>query len=115
MRKTKRKRQPVAKPKIHKGDTVIVCKGKDRGQTGEVITVFPEDGRALVQGINKYFRHTRPTQENPHGGRIEKEMPVPLANLMVVGADNTPSRVGIRTNDEGKRVRYLKKTGEELS
>lgn len=114
MRKTKQKRQPVAKPRIRKGDTVIVCKGKDRGQTGEVMKVIPEEGRALVQGVNKYFRHMKPTQQDPHGGRVEKEVPVPLANLMVVGSDNTPSRVGIRVNDDGKRVRYLKKTGEEL-
>jgi large subunit ribosomal protein L24 len=114
MRKTKKKRQPVAKPRIHKGDTVMVCKGKDRGQTGEVLKVLPEEARVLVQGINKKFRHMKPSQKDPHGGRVEKEFPMPLANLMVVGSDNTPSRVGIRINEDGTRVRYLKKTGEEL-
>lgn len=114
MRKTKRKRQPIEKPRIRKGDTVMVCKGKDRGQTGEVLKVIPSEGRALVQGINKYFRHMKPTQQDPHGGRVEKEVPVALANLMVVGSDNTPSRVGIRVNEDGAKVRYLKKTGEEL-
>ncbi len=115
MAKYKKTRQPVKKPKIRKGDTVLVRKGKDRGHVGEVLKVIPEEGRALVQGANRVFRHTRPNEKNPHGGRVHKEVAIPLSNLMLVGADRTPSRVGIKRGTDGKIVRVLKKTGQELS
>ena len=115
MAKFKKKRQPVLKPKIRKGDTVLVRKGKDSGHVGEVLKVIPEEGRALVQGANKVFRHTRPSEKNPHGGRVHKEVPLPLCNLMLVGADRTPSRVGIKRGEDGHPIRVLKKTGQELS
>ncbi len=118
MAKTKKQRQPIRKPRIAKGDTVIVRSGRDAGQTGAVLKVFPARGAALVEGVNVYFRHARPSEKNPQGGRIKKEMPVHLSNLMVVGDDKQPSLVGrkeVDSADGGKRrVRYLKRSGQEL-
>ncbi len=115
MAKKKQTRQPIARPKIRKGDRVLVRKGKDKGEIGEVLRVNPEDGRAIVQGVNKYYRHTKPTQKDPRGGRVHKEMPISMSNLMVVGSDGTASPVKIKRTEDGRRVRVLKRTGEELT
>jgi len=109
---------PVRKPKIKKGDTVVVTAGKDKGKQGEVLRVFPTKARALVQDVNKAFRHSKPTEKNPRGGRIEKEMPIAISNLKVVGSDGSSSRVGVKREDNGKggtkRVRFLKSSGQDL-
>jgi large subunit ribosomal protein L24 len=108
----------VTKPKIKKGDTVLVTAGKDKGKQGEVLRVFPVKARALVQDVNKAFRHTKPTEQNPRGGRVEKEMPIAISNLKVVGSDNVAGRVGIKRVDDGKgstkRVRFVKSSGQDL-
>jgi large subunit ribosomal protein L24 len=108
----------VRKPKLKKGDTVVVTAGKDRGKQGEVLRVFPTKARALVQDVNKAFRHTKPTEKSPRGGRIEKEMPIAISNLKVVGSDSVAGRVGIKRVDDGKggtkRVRFIKSSGQDL-
>ncbi len=117
-RKAKIRTQPVLKPKIKKGDTVVVLTGKDRGKQGEVLRVFPTRARALVQGVNEYDKHSKPSEKDPRGGIVKKEIPIALSNLMVVGGDGTASRVGIRreANEAGKmkRVRFLRKTDQDL-
>jgi large subunit ribosomal protein L24 len=103
---------------MKKGDTVLVTAGKDSGKQGEVLRVFPTRARVLVQGVNMAFRHSKPTEKNPRGGRVEKEMPIAISNLKVVGPDNEAGRVGIKRVEDGKggtkRVRFIKSTGQEL-
>jgi len=97
--------------KIRKGDQVIVLAGKDKGRTGEVLKVMPAEDRAIVRGINMVRRHQRQTQ-NQEGGIIAKEAPIHLSNLAIV-VDGKPTRVGFRV-ENGKKVRYAKRTGEMI-
>jgi large subunit ribosomal protein L24 len=112
---------PKAKSmRVRKDDTVIVTSGKDRGKTGKVLRTEPGKHRVYVEGLNIVKRHTRPrsikdTQKGEAGGIIEQEGPIHVSNVMIVDPqDNKPSRVGIRTTEEGKRQRYLKRTGNAL-
>lgn len=100
--------------RIKKGDTVEILSGADRGKTGKVLFVNREKNRAVVEGIKFMKRHTRPSQNNPQGGIIEREAPVHLSNLMlVVGGKRT--RVGFKRLEDGKKVRYAKSTGETVN
>jgi large subunit ribosomal protein L24 len=101
--------------KIRKGDTVVVKCGKDRGKRGEVMRVDPKDGKVLVQGINRVFKHMRPSRKHPQGGRIQKEMPMAISNVMVVDPKTgLATRVGFRTLSDGTKERFAKKSGETL-
>jgi len=101
--------------RIKKGDTVMVIAGKDKGKSGEVTRVEPAENKAVVTGINVITRHMRPSMANPQGGRITREAPIDMSKLMVVDpTSGKPSRVGVKTLAEGKRVRYAKKSGEQL-
>lgn len=102
----------MAKLHIKKDDTVKVLAGEYKGQTGKVIRVYPEKNKALVEGINVVKKHNKPTAENPQGGITEMEAPVHLSNLMYVDANGDASRVGRKKDDQGKLVRYSKKTQE---
>jgi len=103
----------MAMRKIRKGDEVIVRVGKDRGKRGNVLQVFA-DGRALVEGANVFKKHLRPNpQLGTTGGIVEKELPVPLCNLALYNpATGKGERVGFRTLEDGRKVRYFKSTGE---
>jgi large subunit ribosomal protein L24 len=104
-------------PKLHikKEDTVMVLSGDDRGKTGRVLEVMPKERMAIVEGVNIKTRHSKVTAQNPEGGRIKISAPVPVSKLMVVEPKSgKPSRVGRKTNAEGKLVRVTKKSGEEL-
>ena len=98
--------------KIKKGDKVVVLAGKDKGKTGEVASVSPKDGKAVVDGINIAIRHTKQTQ-NSQGGRQPKAMPIHLSNLAIVDGNGKATRVGFRVED-GTKVRYAKSTGEAI-
>ena len=101
--------------KIRKGDTVEVRAGKDLGKRGEVLRVDPDTGKVLVQGVNQVYKHMRPSRENPQGGRVHKEMPLDISNVMVVDPKtNQPTRVGFRVNADGVKERYAKVSGESL-
>ena len=101
--------------KIRKGDTVVVAVGKDIGKRGEVLRVDSEAGKVLVQGINRVFKHMRPSRRHPQGGRIQKEMFLDISNVMVVDPKlNQPTRVGFRVLPDGTKERYAKKSGESL-
>ncbi len=101
--------------KIRKGDTVEVICGKDVGRRGEVLQVMDADGKVLVQGVNRYFKHMRPSNEHPQGGRIEKEMPMAISNVLVIDPKlDKPTRVGFRVLPDGTKERYAKKSGESL-
>jgi large subunit ribosomal protein L24 len=102
-------------PKIHikKGDTVKVLSGDDKGQTGKVLKVEVKKYRAFVENVNLVSKHTKPNAQNPQGGILKKEASVHISNLMVVEKGQA-TRVGRRLNDNGKLVRYSKKSGEEI-
>ncbi len=98
--------------KLKKGDKVVVLAGKDKGKTGEISSVDPKSGKAVVDGINIAVRHMRQTQTN-QGGRQPKAMPVDLSNLAYVDANGKATRVGFREED-GKKVRFAKTTGDVI-
>ena len=102
----------MAKFHIKKGDTVKVLAGEYKGQTGKVIEMLGEKNKALVEGINVVKKHEKPSASNPQGGIIEKEAPIHLSNLMYVDANGEASRVGRKKDNNGKLVRYSKKTEE---
>ncbi|MHA1158064.1 MAG: 50S ribosomal protein L24 [Alphaproteobacteria bacterium] len=100
--------------KIRKGDNVIVLSGRDKGKSGEVLRMIPRDDRALVRGINLVRRHQRQTAAQ-EGGIISKEMPIHLSNIAIVdGTSGKPTRVGFRFDDDGKKVRFAKRTGDQI-
>ena len=100
--------------KVKKGDKVVVLTGRDKGRTGEVIEVHPEDDRALVRGVNMVKRHQKQTAQQ-EGGIISKEMPIHLSNLAVADPkDGKPTRVGFKIMSDGKRVRIAKRSGVEI-
>ncbi len=98
--------------KIKKGDRVIVLAGRDKGRSGEVLEVRPADDRAVVRGVNVVKRHTRQTAQQ-EGGIISKEMPIHLSNLALADPkDGKASRVGFKTLDDGRKVRFAKRSGD---
>ena len=99
--------------KIRKGDKVIVLSGRDKGRTGEVFEVRPDDSTALVRGVNMVKRHQKQTQ-NQEGGIISKEAPIHLSNIAYLGKDGKPTRVGFKTQADGKKVRIAKSSGAEI-
>ena len=99
--------------KLKRGDTVVVLAGKDRGKTGEITSVDPKAGKAVVDGINMAVRHTRQSQAS-QGGRIPKAMPIDLSNLAMVDGNGKATRVGFRFDEGGKKVRYAKTTGDAI-
>lgn len=118
-----RKKKPEPKGKtmrVRTDDTVIVTSGKDKGKTGKVLRTEPAKRRVYVEGLNIVKRHSRPrsvrdTQKGDSGGIIESEGPIHVSNVKVLDPqDNKPSRVGVRTTDDGRRQRYAKRTGNAL-
>ncbi|MCC6204983.1 MAG: 50S ribosomal protein L24 [Hyphomicrobiales bacterium] len=100
--------------KIRKGDKVVVLAGKDKGRTGEVLSVQPKDDTAIVRGVNQIRRHQKQTQ-NQEGGIITKEAPIHLSNLAIADPkDGKPTRVGFRV-DGDKKVRFAKRSGEVIN
>ena len=98
--------------KLRKGDKVIVLAGKDKGKTGEITSVNPSAGKAVVDGVNMAIRHTRQTQ-TAQGGRLPKAMPIDLSNLAIVDKNGKASRVGFRMEGD-KKVRFAKTTGDVI-
>ena len=102
------------KVKLKKGDKVVVVAGKNKGKTGEIIKVLPTKNRAVVRGINLVKRHTKPTQNNT-GGIIEKEGTINISNIAYLDEkDNKPSRLGFKILEDGRKVRYCKRSGEVI-
>ena len=98
--------------KIKKGDKVVVLAGRDKTRSGEVIKVMPDEGRALVRGVNMVRRHQRQTA-NQEGGIISKEAPIDLSNLALVDPkDGKPTRVGFKILEDGRKVRFAKRSGD---
>ncbi|HEY2881063.1 MAG TPA: 50S ribosomal protein L24 [Pirellulales bacterium] len=100
---------------IRQNDIVQVIAGEDRGVRGKVLKVTPKSGKVVVEGVNRVYKHMQRSQKNPQGGRLSKEMPVDISNIMLVDPQtNKPTRVGVRLTKDGKRERYAKATGGSL-
>jgi large subunit ribosomal protein L24 len=100
--------------KLRKGDKVVVLTGKDKGREGEITSISPKDGKAIVGGINEVVRHTKQSQ-NSQGGRVKKEAPIDLSNIALIDPkDGGPTRVGFRMEGD-KKVRFAKKSGEVIN
>ncbi|MGI9390389.1 MAG: 50S ribosomal protein L24 [Boseongicola sp.] len=98
--------------KLKKGDKVVVLAGKDKGREGEITSVDPRAGKAVVDGVNIAIRHQRQTQ-NDQGGRQPRAMPIDLSNLALLDSNGKPTRVGFRV-DGDKKVRFAKTTGDVI-
>ena len=105
--------------KVHKGDTVLVIAGKDKGAKGKVLKSFPERSRILVEGVNRIKKHTAQSANErgaSSGGIVTQEASIHVSNVMVVASDGTPARIGYRVDEEsGKRVRISKRNGKDIS
>lgn len=100
--------------KLRKGDKVIVLTGKDKGKEGEISSLNPTTGKAIISGVNVAIRHKAQTQ-NSQGGRVPTEMPIQLSNLALIDPkDGGPTRVGFKL-DGDKKVRFAKKSGEVIN
>jgi len=98
---------------VRRGDTVAVIAGRERGKRGKVLRVLPAAGRVLVEKLNMMKKHQRPTQKLRQGGIIEREGPIHLSNVMLVDPQtDKPTRVGVRSLADGKKVRVARRSGE---
>ena len=100
--------------KLKKGDNVLVISGKDKGQEGEIVQVFPADNKVIVNGINTAKKHSKTSRKNKQGGIIDRDMPVHASNLMLVHKGK-PTRVGYKLQADGTKVRIAKRSGEVIS
>ena len=106
----------MAKMHIKSGDEVIVISGKDKGKKGKVLSVFPEKGRAIVEGVAIATKHQKPRRAGDPGGIVKQEASVDASNLMNICAKcNKPARIGRKILENGQKVRYCKKCNEVFS
>jgi large subunit ribosomal protein L24 len=100
--------------KVKKGDKVVVLAGRDKGRAGEVLQVMPKDDRAIVRGINLVKRHQR-ASANKEAGIVSKEATIHLSNLALADPkDGQPTRVGFKILDDGRKVRFAKRSGDVI-
>ena len=105
----------MSKLHIKKGDIVYVNAGNDRGKTGRVVRVIVDKNRAVVEGVNMMSKSVKPSAKHPQGGIVEMEAPIHVSNLNLIDPKTgKPTRVGHRINEQGVKVRYSKKSGEEI-
>lgn len=98
---------------IRVNDTVQVMTGDDSGERGKVISVDHQVGKLIVEGVNRVYKHVRKSQRNPQGGRLSKEMPIQISNVLwVCESCSSPTRTGTRYADDGSKERYCKKCGK---
>ena len=97
------------------GDTVYLNAGDDKGKTGRVLSVLVSKGKAVVEGVNMVSKSTKPSAKHPQGGIVKMEAPINVSNLNLIDPKSgKPTRVGHRVNENGVKVRYSKKSGEEI-
>ena len=125
MPRTKNKRKKLH---VKKGDSVMLTKtitaaegrhDREQGYVGKILKVFPAKERVIVEGVNLRIRHSRPTQQYPQGGRLQREMPIHISNVQPIDSNGEPTRVGRKRIEDpdsgrGRWIRYAKTTGEEL-
>lgn len=101
--------------KIHNGDTVTVISGKDKSVSGKVLSINHKTGTLIVEGVNLAYKHVKPSQKNPQGGRLHKETPIRVSKVMVVcPKTQKPTRVGYRFLDDGSKERFARVSGASL-
>ncbi len=100
--------------KIRKGDRVVVLQGKDRGKEGVVMRAMPKEGKVIVDGVNIARKHQKARKATMQGGIINKDMPIEVSNVAIVGSDGRPTRIGYKINKDGTKVRIDRRTGVEL-
>jgi len=108
-----RKSNKQQKLNVRKGDTVKVMAGDSKGAQGRVLEVIVKERRVLVEGVNMVSKHTKPNAKNTQGGIVKQEAPIHISNVMVIDGKGNTTRVGRRMED-GKLVRYSKKSGEVI-
>ena len=105
--------------KVHKGDTVLVVSGKDKGAKGKVLQAYPDRNKVLVEGVNRIKKHTaisRNERGAQSGGIVTQEAAIDVSNVMVVDSDGNPTRIAYRVDEEsGKKVRVSKRNGKDIS
>ena len=100
---------------IRKDDVVEVVAGDDKGTRAKVLRVLRDKNQVVVEGVNRVYRHLKPSKRNPQGGRISKEMPINASNVMLIDpATNKPTRLGVRYLDDGTKELYAKKSGTRI-
>ena len=100
---------------IKKGDTVVVLSGEDKGKTGKVLKVLREKQRAIVEGVTIVTKSAKPSAKNPQGGFTKIEAPIHISNLSLIDPKSgKPTRIAIKVNEDGKKVRIAKKSGQEI-
>ena len=105
----------LIRPKVKKGDTVVVLSGKDKDHRGKVLRVLPREGKVTVEGANVIKRHTKPTRTAPQGGIVQKPAPFPISKVMVVCPKcSKPSRIRRRVLADGSHVRVCGRCGQEV-
>jgi large subunit ribosomal protein L24 len=101
--------------RIKKGDRVVVLAGKDKGRQGEVLKVLPAEGRVVVQGVQMVKRHLKQSAQNPQGGIVSKEASLDVSNIAHIDPkDGKPTRIGFRFLQDGRKVRFAKRSGEQI-
>jgi large subunit ribosomal protein L24 len=101
--------------KVKKGDRVVVLAGRDKGKQGEVLKVFPTESRVVVQGVMLVKRHQKASPRNPEGGIVSKEASIDISNVAHLDPkDGKPTRVGFKSLEDGRKVRYAKRSGEVI-
>jgi large subunit ribosomal protein L24 len=94
---------------------VMVVTGNDKGVRGRVLSIDHQAGKVIVEGVNKVYKHVRRSQKNPQGGRLSKEMPIDVSNVMLIcPKTNKPTRVGYRFLQDGAKERFAKRSGASL-
>ena len=105
----------MTKLHIKKGDNVIVLAGEDKGKTGKVLKMLVDKQRAIVEGVNIVSKSANPSAKHPQGGIVKVEAPIHISNLSLIDPKSQkPTRIAIKVNEDGKKVRIAKKSGEEI-
>ena len=101
---------------VKQGDLVLVRTGDDKGKTGKILRIMTKKGRVLVEGVNVHFKHVKPNQKNPQGGRVQMEMPIHISNVSPISpSTGKPTRVRFETRTDGSKVRVAARGGDVLS
>jgi len=108
-------KQALKKSRIRKGDTVVVIAGRERGKSGKVLSIDPRVGKVVVEKLNMIKRHTKPNQKVKQGGILEREAPLAISNVLYLcPVTKKPTRLGVRMLDDGRRIRFSKKSNDSV-
>ena len=100
---------------IRKDDTVEIISGDDKGKRGRVLSVHPKEGMILVEGINRVYKHMKPSRRNQQGGRLSREMPIDISKVQLICPQtNKATRIGVRYLADGSKERYAKRSGVSM-